>query len=68
MKQAAFRLLRQLSHGLGGKGLDLRRIPGATGLHSYFYSKFAPDGLVLIKAEGNRMYVNAGDEPEDTEV
>lgn len=63
MKDSIFKLLRRLGRGLGGRGLGLRKLPGAMSLYEYFYAKVAPEGVVLVEVQGSRMYVNPADEP-----
>jgi len=63
MKNSSFQLLRRLGHWLAGRGLGLAKMPLAMSAYEYFYSKLAPEGVVLVDVRGQKMYVNAADEP-----
>lgn len=63
MKNSIFQLLRRLGRRLAGRGLGLANLPLAIRAYEYFYSKVAPDGVVLVEVHGQKMYVNAADEP-----
>jgi len=60
MKRLIFSSFKKVTNALSGKGLG--RIPGVISLHKLIYKMVKPKGVILIKCQGNKMFVNTEDE------
>jgi FkbM family methyltransferase len=49
----------KLAHFAGGKGLS--KLPLAMRVHGFFYLHLKPAGIVLVDAQGSKMYVDSRD-------
>jgi FkbM family methyltransferase len=49
----------KLAHFAGGKGLS--KLPFAMRVHGFFYLHLKPAGIVLVDAQGSKMYVDSRD-------
>lgn len=56
MKNLIFLLFKNVANALSGKGLG--KIPGIFLIYEFIYKTVKPKGVVLIDAQGNKMYVD----------
>ncbi len=61
MREYLFALFRKFARGLAGRGLGLARIPGVDAAWRKIYALLRPDDIVLVDAQGSRMYVKPDD-------
>jgi FkbM family methyltransferase len=61
MKEHLFAIFRKVTRTLGGHGLGLAHIPGANALYQKLYARLRPSDIVLVDAQGSKMYVKPDD-------